>query len=114
MKIVYQNPESLTIVKVSAEEMEIGTYGRKWLYFMREHYPKLVLEMQLKSTLYKVAQSVDDIAWDYRDLLDRQYMELHPRPEVSFEEIVAWERTRAFYTDSAVMREKVLIPRSTV
>ena len=114
MKIVYQNSEVLTFVKQSTEEMEIGAYGEKWLSFMREHYPKLVLEMQLKGILYKVAQAVDDIAWDYRDLLDRQYMELHPRPEMSFEKIAAWEQTRAFYTDSAVMREKVLIPRSTV
>jgi hypothetical protein len=59
-----------------------------------------------------VAQSVDDMAWDYRELLDRQYMELHPRP-AEFWEIVAWERTRMFYTDSAVMREKVLIPHRT-
>jgi hypothetical protein len=113
MKTIYQNPEALGIAK-SSEESEIGTYGEKWLKFMREHHPKLVSEMQSKGTLYKVAQSVDDIAWNYRELLDRQYMELHPRPEVSFEKIAAWERTRAFYTDSAVMREKVLIPRSAI
>ena len=113
MKIVYQNPKPLTIVKQSEKEMKIGNYGRKWLHFMRENHPKLVLEMQLKNTLYKVAQSVDDMAWDYHDLLDRQYAQAHPHPK-EFWEVVAWERTRQFYTDGAVMREKILIPHSTV
>ena len=114
MKIVYQKNETLTIVKSSAEEMEIGAYGRKWLDFMRTNHADLVLEMQSNGTLYKVANSVDESAWKYRELLlDKQYAELHPRPK-GFENIVAWERTRIFYTDSAVMRERILIPYTSV
>ena len=63
-------------------------------------------------TLYKVAQPIDDEAWEYRFLLDKQYQEYHPRPLDGYEDLVAWERTRQFYTDSAVMRERVLIPRT--
>jgi hypothetical protein len=113
MKIVYQNPEALTFVKQSEEESELGTYGRKWLKFMREYHPKLVREMQSKGILYKMAQSVDDMAWDYRDLLDQQYAQTHPRPK-EFYEVVAWERVKDFHTDSAVMRDKILIPRSAI
>jgi hypothetical protein len=113
MKTVFKNLEALTLVEQSAEESELGTYGEKWLKFMREHHPKLVLEMQSKGSLYKVAHSVDDMAWDYRDLLENQYAQTHPRPK-EFYEVVAWERVRAFYTDSEVMRSKVLIPRSAV
>ena len=111
MKSIKQGNEILTIVETPTEEMDIGTYGIKWLEFMRGHHPKLVRELQQKGTLYKVAQSVDDYAWDYRELLDKQYAELHPRPH-TFEEIVKWEYTRKFYTDSAVMRERVLIPHT--
>ena len=113
MKIAYQKNETLTIVKSSAEEMEIGAYGRKWLDFMRTNYADLVQEMQSNGTLYKVAHSVDETAWAYRELLDKQYTQLHPRPK-GFENVVAWERTRIFYTDGAVMRERILIPYTSV
>jgi hypothetical protein len=83
-----------------------------WMKFMQEHHPHLVDEMRHKRTFLTVARSVDESAWTYRELLDRQYMEANPRPEVSFEKIAAWERTRAFYTDGQVMREKVLVPRT--
>jgi hypothetical protein len=98
MEAVYQNPEVLKIAKSSVES-EIGTYSTKWLNFMVENRPNLVREMKANRTLFAVANSADDIAWNYCELLNRQYMELHPRPEVSFEKIVAWERTRAFNTD---------------
>lgn len=94
-------------------DVEIGSYGKQWLEFMEENHPDLVAQLQESNTLYDVARSVDDTAWDYRELLDSQYMEAHPRPK-TFDEIVKWERTRAFYTDGAVMREKVLIPITTV
>jgi len=58
MKIVYQRSETLTIVKSSAEEMEIGTYGRKWLHFMKTNHIDLVLEMQSNGILYKAANSI--------------------------------------------------------
>ncbi|MCL2108496.1 MAG: TnpV protein [Oscillospiraceae bacterium] len=90
----------------------VGSYGQKWIRFMEEQHPKLVREMLRKGTFEAVARSVDDYAWNYRELLDNQYMEVHPRPK-TFEEIVAWEQTRAFYTDDLVMRERVLIPHRT-
>ena len=90
---------------------EIGSYGKKWLAFMEENHPRLVKIMRWERRLYDVARSVDESAWEYRELLDNQYMQAHPRPK-GFENIVAWERTRDFYTHGAVMREKVLIPIS--
>jgi hypothetical protein len=105
-----QKYESLFIEPEASED--VGMYGESWLDFMQEHHPELVKQLKANKTLLAVAQSVDDTAWNYRELLDRQYMELHPRPEVSFEKIAAWEKTRAFYTDGEVMRSKVLIPRT--
>lgn len=49
-------------------------------------------------------------AWEYRNLLDRQYEQMNPRPNGTYEENLAWERTRQFYTDGTVMRERVLVP----
>ena len=93
----------------------IGYYGSKWLDFMEENHPKLFRELKKKRTLNAVAQSVDKYAWDYKNLLDRQYEQLHPRP-YDFEgedELRSWTFTRNFYTDGAVMRERVLIPYRT-
>ena len=93
----------------------IGYYGSKWLDFMEEHYTKLFRQLEKKQTLYAVAQSVDKYAWDYKALLDRQYEQLHPRPsEWDEDELRSWTFTRNFYTDSAVMRERVLVPRRSV
>ena len=93
------------------EEEPLGFYGEKWVDFMERCHPELVLEMQLKGSFETVARSVNETAWEYRELLDDQYMKANPRPK-TFEEIVSWERTREFYTDGAVMRERVLIPRT--
>ena len=91
---------------------EIGSYGRKWIDFMVQNHLDLVWEMTKAETFEEVARSVDDEAWEYRELLDNQYAKQNPRPQNSFEQIVAWEYTRQFYTDSAVMRERVLVPRT--
>ena len=92
-------------------EESVGSYGIKWLAFMHRNYPELVKQMKEDDSLLDVARSVDERAWEYRELLDNQYAQVHFRP-TEFEEVVAWERTRMFYTDSAVMREKVLFPRT--
>ena len=92
-----------------AQKIQVGNYGMKWLEWMEENHPRLVKEMERKQNLFEVAQSVDDAAWDYRELLDTQYMKHNPRPK-TFEEIVKWETMRCYYTDGQVMREKVLIP----
>ena len=86
---------------------EIGSYGRLWMHFMKEHHPELVQEMQ-PGQFEAIALSVDRSAWEYRVLLDAQYEQMNPRPS-DFEAALQWERARAFYTDSTVMREKVLV-----
>ena len=94
----------------------IGYYGSKWLDFMEEHHTKLFRQLEKKQTLYAVAQSVDKYAWDYKNLLDRQYEQLHPRP-YDFEgedELRSWKFARNFYTDHEVMVERVLVPHTTV
>lgn len=96
----------------SIEEEPIGSYGTAWLNWMNKHHKGKVLQMQLKHIFLTVARSVDKAAWEYRELLDSQYARMNPRP-TDFEETVKWETMRAFYTDSAVMRERVLIPITT-
>jgi predicted unusual protein kinase regulating ubiquinone biosynthesis (AarF/ABC1/UbiB family) len=103
---------TLTLTTARSLIDQIGTYAEKWFAFMERNHPRLVKKMLASGTLLEVAQSVDDTAWEYRELLDAQYMKLHPRPK-TFEEIVKWETTRCYYTDGQVMREKVLIPVTT-
>ena len=95
------------------QDEEVGSYGKKWLAFMEQHYKGKVEKMLTDGNYYDVARSVDESAWEYHDLLERQYQEAHPRPK-GFENIVAWERTRGFYVDGEVMRSKVLVAMTTV
>ncbi len=90
----------------------IGSYGRMWMHFMEMEHPELVREMQEQGQYKAVARSVDRAAWEYRELLDAQYEQMNPRP-TDFEAALQWERARAFYTDSAVMRERVLVAVTT-
>ena len=53
---------------------------------------------------------MDESAWEYRFQLDVQYAKENPRPNTGFEENLRWERARQFWTDSTVMRERILIP----
>jgi hypothetical protein len=101
----------LFLIDPTIEDEPIGTYGTDWLDFMQSNHPKLVEQMTVSGTLAEVARSVDERAWNYRFLLDEQYEEHYPRP-TEYETVIAWARTRQFYTDSAVMREKVLIPHT--
>jgi len=102
----------LAIIDPSTEDDLVGTYGMKWLDFMQRNHPKLVKRMITDGTLVAVARSVDDAAWEYRELLDNQYERAYPRPN-GFEKIVEWETTRTFYTDGEVMRDRVLVPITT-
>jgi hypothetical protein len=97
----------------SMEEEPIGSYGMQWMHFMETQHPELVELMELRNQYLTVARSVDKAAWEYRELLDSQYEQMNPRPTGSFEKIEQWERTRTFYTDSTVMRERVLVPVTT-
>ncbi|MGN0676351.1 MAG: TnpV protein [Ruminococcus sp.] len=100
---------NLTGLEPTLEKQPIGIYGMKWMDFMEENYPHLVEEMKLYHRYLTVARSVDKSAQDYRDLLDKQYEQMNPRP-TNFEEVLKWEQARMFYSDSTVMREIVLIP----
>ena len=67
--------------------------------------------MRLHHKFLTVARKVEENATHYRELLDEQYAKAYPRPDTdSFEKLLEWEQTRAFYTDSTVMRERVLVP----
>ncbi|MDE7093477.1 MAG: hypothetical protein K2O52_01040 [Oscillospiraceae bacterium] len=67
--------------------------------------------MRFHHKFLTVARKVEEYAYRYKELLDEQYVELYPRPDTdSFEKLLEWEQTRAFYTDSTVMRERVLVP----
>ena len=94
----------------TTEQEPIGSYGTAWMHFMEENHPELVEVMRMQHKFLTTARSVDRSAWEYRELLDRQYEQMYPRPNGTFEENLRWEKTRAFYTDGTVMRERVLIP----
>ena len=96
--------------ELSMEEEPIGSYGMAWMHFMEENHPELVEVMRMQHRFLTTARSVDRSAWEDRELLDRQYEQMYPRPNGTFEENLRWEKTRAFYTDGTVMRERVLIP----
>lgn len=100
---------NLVGLEPSIEEEPIGSYGRAWMKFMDEnHYGHAEL-MRFHHKFLTVARAVDDYAFRYKELLDREYEKAYPRPD-GFEECLKWERTRQFYTDSTVMRERVLVP----
>jgi hypothetical protein len=94
----------------SMEEEPIGSYGMAWIHFMESNHPELVEVMRMKHSFLTTARSVDKSAWEYRMLLDEQYAKANPRPNTGFEANLRWEKTRAFYTDGTVMRERVLVP----
>ena len=96
--------------EASTEQEPIGSYGTAWMHFMESNHPELVEVMRMQHSFLTTARSVDKSAWEYRMLLDRQYEQMNPRPNTGFEANLRWERTRAFYTDGTVMRERVLIP----
>ena len=102
---------NLVGLEPSIEEEPIGNYGMQWIDFMEKHYPHLVELMWFHHKFLTVARKVDENANRYRELLDNQYAKSYPRPDTdSFEELLEWEQTRAFYTDSTTVRERVLIP----
>ena len=103
---------NLTDCEPTLTEEPLGMYAERWMEFMEQNHPHLAEELRHKRQFLTVARAVDEEARTYRELLDRQYTQANPRPTVEFEKIAAWETTRAFYTDGAVMRERVLIPRT--
>ncbi len=103
---------NLSETEPTMEEEPIGSYGMQWMHFMETQHPQLVELMELRNQYLTVARSVDKAAWEYRELLDSQYEQQNPRP-TDFNQTVAWEQARMFFSDSAVMREKVLIPVTT-
>ena len=96
----------------SMKEEPIGSYGLKWMDWMEENHPDKVEWMRFQHNYLTVARSVDKRAWEYRNRLDDQYQKANPRPH-EFEKILAWERTREFYTDGATMRDVVHLAVTT-
>ena len=94
------------------EEEPVGSYGIKWMQWMEDNHPEKVAEMMLHHRYLTVARSVDARAWEYRNRLDQQYLEANSRPH-GFEQIQEWEKTRAFYTDGATMRDIVHLAVTT-
>ncbi len=86
----------------------IGYYGQAWMSFMEENHPKLAAQMQKRGTFEAVARSVNQSACDYCDLLNRQYAEQNPPPDDP-KAYRTWKKTRDYYIDGAVMRERVLV-----
>lgn len=102
---------NLTGAEPTLEEEPIGKYGMLWMEFMKEQHPHLVEMMKLQNQFLTVARSVERSAWKYREILERDYQKMNPRPQTdSFEEQLRYNRAMDFYTDSTVMRERVLIP----
>jgi hypothetical protein len=77
---------------------------------METQYPEWVEVLRFQHRYLTEARKVDESAWEYRMLLDEQYAKANPRPNTGFEENLRWERTRQYYTDSTVMRERILVP----
>ena len=102
---------NLTGLEPSVEEEPIGKYGMCWMNFMKENYFHLVEEMQFYNRYLTVARSVDRRAREYKEILERDFEKMNPRPDGnSFEENLAWNQAMDFYVDGAVMREVVLVP----
>ena len=104
--------EQLKITEPSANVTNIGYYGKQWIDFMKNHHPKLFRQLKKNQTLFTVAQSVNKSAQEYKDLLDHQYEQMHPRPYEweGISEHRSWKFTRDFYTEHEVMVDCVLIP----
>ncbi len=100
---------NLVGLEPSMEEEPIGGYGRRWIAFMEEQYPHLVELMRLHNKFLTVARAVEEYAFRYKQLLDKEYAACYPRPK-DFEECLKWEKARRFYTENTVIRERVLIP----
>ncbi len=94
-----------------SNQTEIGYYGNAWMSFMEENYPKQAAQMQKHGVFENVAQSVNHSACEYYKLLADQYAQQNPPPDDP-EAYRSWKYTRDYYIKSAVMRERVLIPRT--
>lgn len=101
---------NLTGVEPSMEEEPIGRYGMAWIDFMKRDHEDIMLDLQLSHKFLTVARSVDRRAWEYREILERDYEKMYPRTQTGFEENLKYNRTMEYYVDSTVMREVVLIP----
>ena len=105
---VYLEQLELGLTEEEQELMSkpIGHWGRKWQEYMAENYPQVIpsLEGRLKWEL--IPRQVDNEAWEYRELLRRQYAEKNPRPK-TFNEIRIWENTLGLLVDRAILTDVV-------
>ena len=86
---------------------EIGMYGEKWQRFMTENYPEVIPSLQGRMKWELIPRQIDKEAWEYRELLRKQYAKENPRP-TTFLEIAQWENTLGMIVDRAIMEDIVL------
>lgn len=89
---------------------DIGQYGEKWRKFMTENYPEVIPSLQGRLKWELIPRRVDKEAWEYRELLRKQYAKENPRPK-TFVEIAQWENTLGMIIDRAIMEDVVLLYR---
>lgn len=89
---------------------DIGMYGERWQRFMTENYPEVIPSLQGRLKWELIPRQVDKEAWEYRQLLRKQYAKKNPRP-TTFLEIAQWENTLGMMIDRAIMEDVVLIYR---
>ncbi|MCM1167566.1 MAG: hypothetical protein NC299_17780 [Lachnospiraceae bacterium] len=112
---------------------DIGQYGEKWRQqgccrsrnrvaattsatkggrrqYMRENHPEVIPSLEGRLLWELIPRQVDKEAWEYRELLRKQYAVKHPRP-TTFTEIAAWENTLEMMIDRAIMENVVLVYR---
>ena len=86
---------------------EIGLYGERWQKFMTENYPEVIPSLQGRLKWELIPRQIDKEAWEYRELLRKQYAKENPRP-TTFVEIAQWENTLGMIVDRAIMEDIVL------
>lgn len=86
---------------------EIGMYGERWQKFMTENYPEVIPSLQGRLKWELIPRQIDKEAWEYRELLRKQYAKENPRPK-TFLEIAQWENTLGMIVDRAIMEDIVL------
>lgn len=88
----------------------IGMYGERWQRFMTDNYHEVIPSLQGRLKWELIPRQVDKEAWEYRELLRKQYARKNPRP-TTFVEIAQWENTLGLLIDRAIMENVVLIYR---
>ena len=88
-------------------EKPIERWGQEWRKFMTENYPEEIPSLQGRLKWELIPRQIDKECWQMWELLRKQYAAKNPRPK-TFNEIVEWEKTRAFIIKHEIMEQLVL------